>query len=157
MARMEQVLRQEIARLARKEIRGVCGPLRSEVVALRRTVSRLSKTMVKIERIARQQKRRLQEDMAQLKPPPEDLEKSRMSAGLIKKLRTRLGLTQAQIAGLIGVSTPAVVFWESGRSSPRGANRAALVALRKYGKREVRQLLEEKGLNTKRRRKAKRK
>ncbi len=157
MPRMENVLREEIARLARKEIRNAFVPLKSEVVALRRTVSQLTKTLATVERIAKQQKRHMQEELAQLKPAPEDLLKSRMSAGLIKKLRTRLGLTQAQLAGLIGVSTPAVVFWESGRSAPRGANRAALVALRKYGKREVRQLLAEKGLSTKRRRKPKKK
>jgi len=41
----------------------------------------------------------------------------------------------------VGVSAPAVAHWEAGESTPKGPNRAALVALRKVGKREVKTLL----------------
>ena len=66
---------------------------------------------------------------------------ARISPGLIKKLRARLGITQGDLATLVGVSTSAVGFWEYGKAKPEGRNREALVALRKLGKREVRGIL----------------
>ena len=62
---------------------------------------------------------------------------ARVSALLIKKLRARLGITQGDLATLVGVSTSAVGFWEYGKAKPEGHNREALVALRKLGRREV--------------------
>lgn len=48
----------------------------------------------------------------------------------IKKIRTDLGLSQADFAMLAGVTAVAVYFWESGRTKPRGASVDALVELR---------------------------
>ncbi len=45
------------------------------------------------------------------------------------------------LARLVGVSAPAVAHWEAGDSTPTGKNRVNLVALRKVGKREVKELL----------------
>jgi hypothetical protein len=45
------------------------------------------------------------------------------------------------LARIVGVSAPAVAHWEAGESTPAGQNRAALVGLRKVGKREVKELL----------------
>jgi DNA-binding transcriptional regulator YiaG len=70
-----------------------------------------------------------------------ELKAARLSAGLIRKLRTRLRLTQATLARLVGVSAAAVVQWERGRSSPAAANRGALIALRRVGRRDVKALL----------------
>lgn len=44
----------------------------------------------------------------------------------IKSLRTRLGLTQAQFAAMLGVSPLAVSFWERGTRRPRGLYAAAI-------------------------------
>src|SRR5713101_5374526 len=66
---------------------------------------------------------------------------ARLSPRLVQSLRKRLGLSQMALARLVGVSAPAVAHWEAGNSSPKGQNRAALVGLRKVGKREVRELL----------------
>ncbi len=47
-----------------------------------------------------------------------------MSADLtpesIKAFRTRLGLTQPQLAEMIGCTSQAVSFWERGTRQPRG-------------------------------------
>jgi len=72
---------------------------------------------------------------------PEEVKASRISPALIRKLRARLGITQGELATLVGVSTSAVGFWEYGKAKPEGHNREALVALRKLGKREVRGIL----------------
>jgi len=65
----------------------------------------------------------------------------RLSPALIRKLRARLGITQGELATLVGVSTSAVGFWEYGKAKPEGHNREALVALRKLCRREVRGIL----------------
>jgi DNA-binding transcriptional regulator YiaG len=45
---------------------------------------------------------------------------------------------------LVGVSRQAMAFWELGKSRPQGRNRAALIALRGLGRREVKRILGEK-------------
>jgi DNA-binding transcriptional regulator YiaG len=71
----------------------------------------------------------------------EDAKAARLSPRLIGTLRKRLGLSQTALARLVGVSAPAVAHWEAGESMPAGKNRANLVALRRVGKREVRELI----------------
>ncbi|HUT56581.1 MAG TPA: helix-turn-helix transcriptional regulator [Phycisphaerae bacterium] len=72
---------------------------------------------------------------------PDGAKSARISPGLIKKLRKRLGITQGELATLVGVSGSAVGFWEYGKAKPEGHNREALVALRKLGRREVQGIL----------------
>ena len=57
----------------------------------------------------------------------------------IKALRKRLGLTQAALASLAGVSSPAVVQWEkkSGKIRLRKATATKLQEIRKMKKRTL--------------------
>ena len=66
---------------------------------------------------------------------------ARLSARLIRKLRTRLGLSQAALGRLVGVTNAAVVAWERGRAKPSRERRKAVVALRGLGRRDVKRLL----------------
>ena len=146
MGKIEQVLRAEIGRLSRKEVRASCGPLGKQVVELRRRVSKLTRTVEAltkaVERLAKPSGRRTPK--ADAAPPAAAATKARLSPGLIRKLRARLGLTQAQFATLLGVSAATVAFWEQGRNRPTAESKAAIVALRGLGRREARQLLEAK-------------
>lgn len=144
MGKIESAFRAEVARLARKEIRSLCGPMTHDVRRLRRTVARLGRTVASMERIAKRWADEMQARKADLKVPEQEVESARLSPGLIRKLRKRLGLSQAQLGTLVGVSTLSVGLWENGKTSPRGANRTALVALRKLGKRDVRKILDQK-------------
>src|SRR6266704_1754572 len=76
---------------------------------------------------------------------------ARLSPRLVQSLRRRLGLSQMALARLVGVSAPAVTHWEAGNATPRGQNRAALVGLRKVGKREAKVLLARRVKETARR------
>jgi DNA-binding transcriptional regulator YiaG len=78
---------------------------------------------------------------ARLAAATEEVKAARLSPGLIKKLRARLGITQGELAALVGVSTSAIGSWEYGKAKPEGRNREALVALRRLGRREVRGIL----------------
>ena len=75
---------------------------------------------------------------------PAEVGKARLSPGLIKKLRKKLGLTQAQLAALLDASPTTVAFWEQGRTRPKADTKAQIVALRKLGRRDVKQLLAER-------------
>jgi predicted transcriptional regulator len=52
----------------------------------------------------------------------------------IVKLRKDLGLTQRQLADMIGAYQPTIARWETGKNEPRGANLKALQELQKKAK-----------------------
>jgi len=144
MPKIEQVLKSEIIRLAKKQIRATCGPLARDVRELKRRVSQLSRTVAALDKMRAVMEAKRAAEGVKLEVPEEQAKAARLSPLLIKKLRARLGLSQGQLACLVGVSGPAVAFWEQGRSRPQGQNRAALVALRGLGRREVKRMLGEK-------------
>ena len=137
MGKVEQTLKSEITRLAKKQVRANCLPLTRDVRRLKRTVSALRKTVSVLARLGAELQAERAAERSKLAAAPEETRAARISPGLIKKLRKRLGITQGELATLIGGSMSAVGSWEYGRAKPEGHNREALVALRKLGKREV--------------------
>src|SRR5262245_7142585 len=116
-------------------------PLRRDVRRLRQAVRELRSQLVALREVAA---RWTASQAARGWEPgvtEEEARGARLSPSLIRKLRTRLALTQAGIARLVGVSAAAVVQWEQGRATPAGKNRAALVGLRRIGRREAKRLL----------------
>jgi DNA-binding transcriptional regulator YiaG len=141
MGKMEQTLKSEITRLARKQMRATYLPLARDVRRLKRTMSALRKTVAVLARLGTQLQAEREAQRAKLAVAPEEVKAARLTPGLIKKLRARLKITQGELATLVGVSMSAVGSWEYGKAKPEGHNREALVALRKLGKREVRGIL----------------
>jgi len=141
MGKMEQTLKSEITRLAKKQVRAMCLPLAPDVRQLKRAVSVLRKTVAVLARLGTDLQAERQAQRAKLVVAPEEVKAARLSPLLIKKLRARLAITQGELATLVGVSMSAVGSWEYGKAKPKGRNREALVALRKLGKREVRGIL----------------
>jgi len=141
MGKMEQTLKSEITRLARKEMRATYPPLARDVRRLKRTVSALRKTVAVLVKLRAELQAERTAARARLAAAPEEVKVARLSPLLVKKLRRRLGITQGELATLVGVSGSAVGSWEYGKARPEGHNREALVALRKLGRREVRRIL----------------
>ena len=141
MGKIEAVMKYEIVRLAKKQVRATCVPLAREVRQLRRTVSDLRGTVKAFKDIAAEYQAQRLAEKARLEASPDELASARLSSRLIKALRRHLGLTQGELAALVGVSIAAVGFWEQGKARPHGHNKEAIVALRKLGKREVRRIL----------------
>jgi DNA-binding transcriptional regulator YiaG len=79
-----------------------------------------------------------------LEATPEEVKASRITPERIRRLRNKLGISMRELGLLTGSSLSAVLSWEKGKFKPRGEKKAALVALRKLRKREVRKLLAEK-------------
>jgi DNA-binding transcriptional regulator YiaG len=144
MAKIEGVIKSEIVRLAKREIRTTFIPLRREVRAMRLKLSGLSKNFSVLNRVAKEQLRQVEKKGVKLEASPEEVKASRITPGRIRNLRKKLGLSQRELGILTGVVTWAVNRWESGTFKPRGDKKAALVALRKMRKGEVKKLLGEK-------------
>jgi DNA-binding transcriptional regulator YiaG len=145
MGKVEGIIKSEIVRLAKREIRKISVPLGQDVWSLKSAVSQLRKTVLALERFAALQKKELEKKKIPLEATQEEVKISRFSPRLIRSLRGQLGITQNELAVLAGVTVGAIHQWESGMFRPREEKKGLLVALRKLGRREVRRLLEEKG------------
>ncbi|MGH3523771.1 MAG: helix-turn-helix domain-containing protein [Mycobacterium sp.] len=123
------MIKEAIARGARRQLRVVVTPLRREVGRLRRKVAALHGTVVTLRRSARSWERMM--DAMPLTPrvSEEEAKAARLSGRLIVSLRKRLGLSQMALARLVGVSATTVANWEGGHSMPTGKNRIGVVAL----------------------------
>src|SRR5436309_3025020 len=142
MPKIELAIKAAIDRGARRHIRQVATPMRREVRRLRHLVAGLRRDVTGLKTTAAQWER-----MADRRPwtaavSDEAAKAARLSARLIRKLRTRLGLSQAALGRLVGVTGAAVVEWERGRARPSGERRKAVVALGGLGRRDVKRLLE---------------
>jgi DNA-binding transcriptional regulator YiaG len=135
------VLKDEIARLARKEVKVGTGALRKansqyrrDIAKLKRQVDDLTKQVAYLERREKQRVNRA--------APEELAEGRRFSARGLKVHRAKLGLSAADYAALVGVSAQTIYSWEHGQSKPRDAQLAALVSVRGLGKRDAQKRLE---------------
>ena len=143
MPNVAQVLREEITRLARKEIRTACEPLRKQVRSLRQTVKSQQETITKLDRALAVMATLSPDTSASLSAPEEENTRARVTPVSIKRHRNRLKLSQAQLGTLLDVSTNTVLRWEAGTSKPRAQHRAALLKMRDLGRRDVTKTLEE--------------
>ncbi len=144
MGKLEGIIKSEIVRLAKREVRKISGPLRKDVWSLKNMVSQLRKTVSALERVTASQEAQARRGKVQLEANPEEVRIARFSPRLIRSLRKRLGITQNELAILAGVTVGAIHQWESGIFVPRAEKKGALIALRKLGRKEVRKLLEER-------------
>ena len=143
MGKIETVLQGEIMRLARREAKALMSKQVDEIRRLRKRVASLERELgaVKTARAQEQAKRKVTTAVATA--AAEEGAAIRLSPRLIRSLRGRLGISQAKLAKLVGVSTVAVGNWELGKSKPRDESKAKIAALRSLGRREARRLLAE--------------
>jgi len=137
------VLKEEIARLARKEAKAQADPMAERLVELRRTVGALRKQVAEMARALAEIKGKVKSDeiISADNVDEGDVEKSRITGGRIANLRARLGLSRNQMAALLGVNANSIYLWEQGKTRPRAAAKAKLLQLRGLGKRAVGKLL----------------
>jgi DNA-binding transcriptional regulator YiaG len=145
MGKLEGMIKSEIVRLAKREVRKISVPLGRDVRSLKITVSQLRKAVLVLERFSAQRQKELGKEKIPLQATPEEVKVSRFSPRLIRSLRKHLGITQKELALLAGVTVGAVHQWESGMFKPGDKKKVVLVAIRKLGRREVRKLVEERG------------
>jgi DNA-binding transcriptional regulator YiaG len=144
MGKVEGIIKGEIVRLAKREIRKISVPLGKDVWYLKSAVSQLRKTVLALERFAAHQQKEMGKTKPLLEASMEEVKESRFSPRLIRSLRGHLGITQKELAILTDVTVGAVHQWESGQFKPSMKKKSAMVALRKLGRREARKILESK-------------
>jgi DNA-binding transcriptional regulator YiaG len=149
MAKIESIIKSEIQRLAKHEVRSVFLPLRREVWGLKLKLSNLIKSFTVLDRFAKEISKAKSTE-PKLEASPEEVKASRLTPERISGLRKKLGISQRELGILTGASLGAVASWEKGKFRPKGEKKAALVALRKIRKRDVRKMLSEKPVETKR-------
>jgi len=140
MANIGALLKAEITRLCRREIRKEMAVVRKATVSSRHHIAALRKQVSALEQKAGQLAKRAGTPMAST--PTELPERPvRFVAKGLKSLRKRLGLSAAQLATLLSVSEQSVYNWETKKATPRKEQFAAIIGLRGIGKREVQQRL----------------
>lgn len=141
MANIASVLKEEITRLSRKEVRGETDKLRkasaqyrSEIAALKRRTAVLEQQVSRLVKLLNRQ--------AEVKAESHESTKARFTAKGFKSLRKRLGLTAEATATLLGVSAQTIYNWETGSSNPREQQMEKIVMLRGMGKKEAASMLQ---------------
>jgi DNA-binding XRE family transcriptional regulator len=149
MPNIASLLKEEIARVARKQLRGETESLkkasshyRSDIAALKRRIQTLE-----------QQIKRLQKtggggrgaSAARADTDEGDGRQIRYSAKSLASQRKRLGLSAAALAKILDVSALSVYKWEAGTTRPRRKQIEAIAQLRGMGRRDVQRKLEELG------------
>jgi len=140
MPNLAHALKQEIARIARKEVKGDVTALRkatasyrTEIAALKRQVKDLG---VQLRAAQRTVSRALPAD-AIGEPKARPGRKRTFSAERLKAKRLAFGLSQAQMAQLLGISALSQWKWESGQVTPRAGKLERYFEVMGMGKREA--------------------
>jgi len=141
MPNLASVLKDEITRLARKEVRAEMSALKKQTAQYRRDIAALKRKTDAQERelkfLRKQEKKRLTEE-----PSTDEAQDVRFSPKWLKKHRAKLGLSAEKYAKLIDVSPLSIYNWEAGKATPRAAQKAKLASIRGIGKREAEKRLE---------------
>lgn len=145
MPNFQQTLKNEIARIARKEVRSQTDALkhssataRAEIAALKRRVGELERALQRAQKAARRAPHNA--DAA----AESSNVRHRFSAKRLAKHRERLQLSAVELGLLLGASDQSVRQWERGDVRPRDAFLPAIASLRQLTPRSASALLKER-------------
>lgn len=134
------VLKAEISRLAKKEVKREVAPVkkvnatyRGHIAALRKQVNALQKEVAGLKKALP-----APEKILSAKTEPEG--RFWITGKGVRAMRKKVGLTQVKFGKLVGVSVPTVVNWEKAKGKVeirKKATMARLQGLKGKGKREV--------------------
>jgi DNA-binding transcriptional regulator YiaG len=136
MPNIASILKAEIARVARKEVRRETAALKKASATHRSEVSALKRRATELERQLRDV-RKGGGPSAEAANDASIPEGARFSAKGLSSHRKRLGLSAADLGLLMGTSTQSIYNWESGKARPHAKYLPVLVALRTVGKRQT--------------------
>ena len=146
MPNVATVLKSEITRVARKEIRTQLEELKKSMARQRQEAATLKRMVADLKAELKRATRSRRDAAGPAAEANESGEEShRFSAKGLASNRRRLGLSAADFGLLVGTTGQSIYAWEAGKSLPRKGNLAAIAALRGIGKREVQKRLEALG------------
>ena len=135
MPNIAAILKSEITRLARKQVRDETLDLKKTIAPYRSEIAALKKRTQGLER----QIKRMSKGMTKVQAPADGKsdKAKRFSAKGLAKNRQRLGLSAQDFGALIGASALSVYKWEKGDVRPRDKHIQAIAAIRTMGKKEA--------------------
>lgn len=143
MPNLSTLLKSEISRLARRELRTEVdslkksnGRYRTDIASLKRQVTALEQQVRKLEKVSTKAS-----SPSPKESPSSDGRATRFSAAGLKKMRERFDLSAPTLASILGVSSQSVYNWEQGTSRPGKEIIGNIAIMKKMGKREVQQRL----------------
>ncbi|QBK06413.1 XRE family transcriptional regulator [Hylemonella gracilis] len=132
MANITSLLKSEITRLARKEIR-------AEVESLKKAAAQYRSEIAKLKRELTAQEKKIfslgKSATTAVSETPNDNPKLRFRAAGFASLRKKLGLSAADMGKILDVSLQTVYHWEKGTSKPRASQLERIAEVRKLGRR----------------------
>lgn len=136
MPNIATLLKSEIARVARKQVRAetaglkqAIAPYRAQIADLKRRTRELEQQVKRLGRVAAK--------VATASPAESGERNLRFSAKGLAAQRKRLGLSAQGFGALIGASGQSVYKWEEGKTRPRAKHLPSIAALRTMGKKEA--------------------
>ncbi len=136
MPNIAVTFRQEITRLARREIRGLTQGLRKASAQFRREIAGMKRQASELRTQVAQLERRLGKDAAP-QVGKADATRVRFTAKGVMSKRGSLGISAADYGKLAGVTAHTIYKWEHGSSRPRKAQLSAIASIRRMGKTEA--------------------
>lgn len=143
MPNIATVLKDEITRLARKEIRQQVDPLRAQVLAQRKAIAALKSEVERLQRDVVKSVKGAPKSAPVKAGSTDSGKQTRYSGVLLRKLRERLGLSRDAFAPLLGASTQALYNWEQTDTRPRQEFLDKIALIRGLSKTQVQGLLEQ--------------
>jgi DNA-binding XRE family transcriptional regulator/uncharacterized coiled-coil protein SlyX len=144
MNTFSNAFRAEVIRMARKELkpelqsmRKVITSHRSEIAALKREVKALASQLKSVQRVPKAAAPKASVSGYQ----PKQAGGGDFNAQAFADKRAELGITQKQMAQLVGASWLSVYKWESGKVHPRAAQLGRISEVLKMSKRKALALL----------------
>lgn len=136
MPNIAAVLKGEIARVARKEIRAEVEALRKASVTYRSEIAALKRRLGTLEKELRKRPAPVSA-AASARSSEQTSGRLRFSAKGLSSQRARLGLSAEDCGLLLGASGQSVYNWEAGKTRPSAKHLPAIAGLRSLGKREA--------------------
>ena len=141
MPNIGTMLREEISRLSRKEVRSQVDATKKATNQHRRHIAALKRQVAWLERqVALLARKVLETPHA---TPGSTAARPRFVAKGLRSQRKRLGLSATDFGKLLGVSAQSIYNWERELSNPRSEELSRLAALRGIGKREAAERLKQ--------------
>lgn len=145
MPNIASVLKVEIARIARKEVRRETASLKKAANTYRSEIAALKRRAQMLEKALRRAMKGRARDVAAASDGGDDDRALRFRPKGLASLRERLGISARECGLLLGVSGQSIYLWEAGRARPSAKHLQGIAALRKAGKRAVAARLEALG------------
>ncbi len=136
MPNIAMVLKEEISRLARKEVRRQTQALRKASGQYRKDIAEMKRRLFDLQRKVNPLQKQVLKNIPSPAPAAES-SSVRFTAKGLRSQRQRLGLSAADYGKLVGVTGQTIYSWEHETARPRKGQLPRIASLRHLGKREA--------------------